>query len=149
MKSVFLKDPLLHFLGLGFGLLILFQFTGNQVSEERNVLVDRETLLTFLQYQSVAFDREQFELFLDDMSQREIEDLIQEAAREEILYREALALGLDSDDYIIRSRLVQKLRYLSEGFSNEKLLGLKSIPPYLRAHTIHFKINNPSFFCFF
>ena len=91
MKSVFLKDPLLHFLGLGFGLLILFQFTGNQESEERNVLVDRETLLTFLQYQSVAFDREQFELFLDDMSQREIEDLIQEAAREEILYREALA----------------------------------------------------------
>ncbi|MBD07824.1 MAG: hypothetical protein CMD70_03785 [Gammaproteobacteria bacterium] len=121
MKSVFLKDPLLHFLGLGFGLLILFQFTGNQESEERNVLVDRETLLTFLQYQSVAFDREQFELFLDDMSQREIEDLIQEAAREEILYREALALGLDSDDYIIRSRLVQKLRYLSEGFSNENL----------------------------
>ena len=121
MKSVFLKDPLLHFLGLGIGLLILFLFTGNQESDERSVLVDRETLLTFLQYQSVAFDREQFELFLDDMSQREIEDLIQEAAREEILYREALALGLDSDDYIIRSRLVQKLRYLSEGFSNENL----------------------------
>jgi hypothetical protein len=116
-----LKDPLLHFLGLGVGLLLLFQFTGNQASDERNVLIDRETLLTFLQYQSIAFDREQFELFLDDMSPREIENLIQQAAREETLYREALALELDRDDYIIRSRLVQKLRYLSEGFSDDDL----------------------------
>ena len=43
----------------------------------------------------MAFDRAQFELFLDDMSARETADLIVEAAREEILYREALAMGLD------------------------------------------------------
>ena len=112
-----LKDPLLHFLGLGLGLYVLFQLTGEQAENE--VLVDREALLTFLQYQSVAFDREQFELFLNGMSPGEIADLIEEAAREEILYREALALGLDRDDYIIRSRLVQKLRYLAEGFASD------------------------------
>lgn len=116
-----LKDPLLHFLGLGLGLLVLFQLTGNQGAGENEVLIDREALLTYLQYQSVAFDREQFELFLDDMTPRETADLIEEAAREEILYREALALELDRDDYIIRSRLVQKLRYLSEGFANDEL----------------------------
>ena len=112
-----LKDPLLHFLGLGLGLYVLFQLTGQEAENE--VLVDREALLTFLQYQSVAFDREQFELFLDDMTPGEIADLIEEAAREEILYREAVALGLDRDDYIIRSRLVQKLRYLAEGFATD------------------------------
>ena len=54
----FLKDPLAHFLGLGLGLVVLFQLTGNQGQQDDAVLIDREALLTFLQYQSVAFDRE-------------------------------------------------------------------------------------------
>lgn len=120
MRAI-LKDPLLHFLGLGLGLLVLFQLTGNQGGADEEVFIDREALLTYLQYQSVAFDREQFELFLDDMTPRETEALIEEAAREEILYREALALELDRDDYIIRSRLVQKLRYLAEGFASDEV----------------------------
>tara|TARA_B100000029_G_C17599798_1_gene965375 strand:- start:4010 stop:4894 length:885 start_codon:yes stop_codon:yes gene_type:complete len=141
LKSL-LKDPLLHFLGLGLGLLVLFQITGNQESENSTVIVDRETLLTFLQYQSVAFDREQFELFLDDMTKREIEDLIAEAVREEILHREALALELDRDDYIIRSRLVQKLRYLSEGFSNDEIvLSSEEIQSYFENNRSNYDID--------
>ena len=129
-----LRDPLLHFLLLGLGLYLLYQFSGQQTDEE-DIVVDREALLTFLQYQSVAFDREQFELFLDDMSPRETADLIDEAAREEILYREALALGLDRDDYIIRSRLVQKLRYLAEGFASDAAgLSEEAIEAYFQAN---------------
>ncbi len=130
-----LKDPLAHFLGLGLGLVVLFQLTGNQGQQDDAVLIDREALLTFLQYQSVAFDREQFELFLDDMSPREISDLVEETAREEILYREALSLELDRDDYIIRSRLVQKLRYLSEGFADESAaIGEDDLQAYFEAN---------------
>lgn len=113
-----LRDPLLHFMVLGLGLFLLYQLTGQQADDDE-ILIDRDALLRHLQYQSVAFDRAQFELFLDDMSARETADLIVEAAREEILYREALAMGLDRDDYIIRSRLVQKLRYLAEGFASD------------------------------
>ena len=113
-----LRDPLLHFVVLGLGLFLLYQLTEQPVDDDE-ILIDRDALLRHLQYQSVAFDRAQFELFLDDMSARETADLIVEAAREEILYREALALGLDRDDYIIRSRLVQKLRYLAEGFASD------------------------------
>ncbi len=117
MKQL-VRDPLLHFLVLGLGLFLLYQLTG-QPADEDEILIDRNALLRHLQYQSVAFDRAQFELFLNDMSAREMADLVVEAAREEILYREALALGLDRDDYIIRSRLVQKLRYLAEGFAGD------------------------------
>lgn len=113
-----LKDPLLHFVVLGLGLFLLYQLSDRQ-AENDEILIDRDALLRHLQYQSVAFDRAQFELFLDDMSARETADLVVEAAREEILYREALAIGLDRDDYIIRSRLVQKLRYLAEGFASD------------------------------
>ena len=118
MKKL-LRDPLLHFLVLGLGLFLLYQLT-DQPADDDEILIDRDALLRHLQYQSVAFDRAQFELFLDDMSAREMADLVVEAAREEILYREALALGLDRDDYIIRSRLVQKLRYLAEGFAGDE-----------------------------
>ena len=133
MKQL-LRDPLLHFVVLGLGLFLLYQFSDRQAGDD-DILIDRDALLRHLQYQSVAFDRAQFELFLDDMSARETADLIVEAAREEILYREALALGLDRDDYIIRSRLVQKLRYLAEGFAGDAdVLSEEDIEAYFEAN---------------
>lgn len=133
MKKL-LKDPLLHFVVLGLGLFLLYQLTGQQTDGDE-VLIDRDALLRHLQYQSVAFDRAQFELFLEDMAGRETADLIVEAAREEILYREALAMGLDRDDYIIRSRLVQKLRYVAEGFASDAVgLSEEEVEAYFEAN---------------
>ncbi|NIO43211.1 MAG: peptidyl-prolyl cis-trans isomerase, partial [Burkholderiales bacterium] len=43
---------------------------------------------------------------------RELQSLIDSRIREEILYREALALGLDKDDTIVRRRLAQKVEFL-------------------------------------
>ncbi|MFI5064367.1 MAG: hypothetical protein ACHP9Z_10365 [Streptosporangiales bacterium] len=42
-------------------------------------------------------------------SDRSVADFI----REEVLYREALALGLDRDDLVVRRRLVQKMEMLA------------------------------------
>ena len=140
MKKL-LRDPLLHFVILGLGLFLLYQLTGQQ-TEDDEVLIDRDALLRHLQYQSVAFDRAQFELFLDDMSARETADLIVEAAREEILYREALAMGLDRDDYIIRSRLVQKLRYLAEGFASDAAgLSEEDVQAYFEANRDNYELD--------
>lgn len=43
-----------------------------------------------------------------------MQGLIDEYVKEEILYREALKLGLDRDDTIIRRRLAQKMDFLAE-----------------------------------
>jgi hypothetical protein len=40
-------------------------------------------------------------------SEQQLQDLIDDYVKEEILYREALKLGLDKDDTIIRRRLAQ------------------------------------------
>ena len=40
--------------------------------------------------------------------------LVEQKIREEILYREALQLGLDKDDVIIKRRLAQKMQFLAE-----------------------------------
>ena len=69
----------------------------------------------------------------DDEVARIINDLVQE----EILYREALKLGLDQDDRIIKRRLAQKLSFLKQE-SIEKLPSsqeLKAVSyTHLRAH---------------
>ena len=47
-------------------------------------------------------------------SSRELEGLLSQFVREEIYYREAKRLGLESNDTIVRRRLVQKLTFLTE-----------------------------------
>jgi peptidyl-prolyl cis-trans isomerase C len=46
--------------------------------------------------------------------QQEMLGLIENRIREEILYREALAMGLDKDDTIVRRRMAQKMEFLAE-----------------------------------
>ena len=46
-------------------------------------------------------------------SPEQMRSLVENKVREEILYREALALGLDRDDTIIKRRLAQKMEFLA------------------------------------
>ncbi len=45
--------------------------------------------------------------------------LVDDYARDEVLFREAMALNLDNNDQIIRRRLIQKMDYLAQGFYDE------------------------------
>jgi hypothetical protein len=47
-------------------------------------------------------------------SPEEMQVLVDARVREEILYREAVALGLDKDDAIVRRRMAQKMEFLFE-----------------------------------
>jgi hypothetical protein len=47
-------------------------------------------------------------------TQQELDGLVDDYIREEVLYREALAMGLDKDDTIVRRRMRQKLEFLTE-----------------------------------
>ncbi|MBV1927897.1 MAG: hypothetical protein KUG81_00075 [Gammaproteobacteria bacterium] len=48
-------------------------------------------------------------------SSDEMDELISDYIHDEVLYREALTLGLDRDDGIVRQRMQQKMRFLFEG----------------------------------
>ncbi|MGY4573348.1 peptidyl-prolyl cis-trans isomerase [Bradyrhizobium sp. USDA 3256] len=47
----------------------------------------------------------------------QMRNLIELKVREEVLFREATALGLDKDDTIVKRRLAQKMEFLAEGVS--------------------------------
>ena len=53
-----LKEPLLHFLVLGLALFVLFDVVSDEkeTSDSKLIRVDRETLLTFIQFRTRAFE---------------------------------------------------------------------------------------------
>lgn len=123
----FLKQPLLHFLVLGALIFVAFAYTGEPAAEpdaggaDTTIVVDRSALLDYLQYQAQAFEPEVFEARLAAMSEAETADLVAAYVREEALYREALRMGMDQGDYIIRQRLVQKVEFLLENLAIESI----------------------------
>lgn len=118
MKKL-IKQPLIHFLLLGIILFLVFEYSSTQNNhsvDDKSILIDRDILLTFMQYRSKAFNEEYFSQQLDAMSKEERQRLIDDLVREEVLYREAQALQLDENDYVIKRRLIQKLEFLTKGF---------------------------------
>ena len=79
----------------------------------QRIVVDHSALVSFIQYRSNAFDSVTANAMLDAMPPAEREKLFKDYVREEVLYREALALKLESSDYTIKRRLVQKMEFLA------------------------------------
>jgi hypothetical protein len=125
MLNSLLKQPLLHFVLLGGLLFLAYDFRAVPSAEEDGaaasdlIVVDRATLLDFMQYQAQAFEPELFSARLDAMSPDEVLGLVDAYVREEALYREALQMDMDRGDYIIRQRLVQKVEFLLENLATE------------------------------
>ncbi len=113
-----LKDPLVHFLALGVALFVLFELVASDEAafDSRVIEVDREALLIFAQYRSRAFQPEVAAERLDTMPEAELEALINDYVREEALHREAQALGVDKNDYIIKRRMIQSIEFITDGF---------------------------------
>jgi hypothetical protein len=69
----------------------------------------------------------------------ELAGLVEERVREEVFYREALALGLDQDDTIVRRRLRQKLEFLAEDVAPEEASDAE-LADWLAAHPERFRV---------
>jgi hypothetical protein len=109
-----LRDPLTHFLAAGLALFAVASALKPPETGETEIVVDRAALLAHIQYRSKAFEPGAAEALLDALSADDREKLIADYVREEALDREAIALGLDAGDYVIRQRRVQKAEFLAE-----------------------------------
>ena len=104
-----LAEPLLHFLLLAavlFGLEATFRRAPTPDADGAELVVGRERIAGLAD----AFARQWGRAPADD----ELATMVQDFVREEVLMREALRLGLDRDDAIVRRRLAQKMEFLSE-----------------------------------
>ena len=127
MLARILKQPLVHFLVLGGLIFLAYALAEGPAAEsapagaDKRIVVDRATLLDYMQYQAQAFEPELFEARLDAMGAAEIDALVAAYVREEALYREGLRMDMDLADYVIRQRLVQKVEFLLENLVAEDI----------------------------
>jgi len=107
-----LKEPLVHFLLVGTALFIAFEFVVKQspYDASKRIVVNSKTLLDFLQYSSRSNPPDR----LNDLSPEELGRLIDTFVREEVLFREAKALGLDTKDYGVRRQLIRRLESVNQ-----------------------------------
>ncbi|HEY3517362.1 MAG TPA: peptidylprolyl isomerase, partial [Gammaproteobacteria bacterium] len=102
-----LKEPLLHFAVLGIGLFALFRLTaGEEPPASEEIVVDAARIAALAQ----GFERS----WRRPPSADEVDGLVASYVRDEVLYREGLARGLDRDDSVIRNRVLVKMEVLGE-----------------------------------
>jgi hypothetical protein len=131
-----LREPLLHFVVLGAGLFGLFHYVdrGDPTLDPRTILVDRGRLLEHLQSRSRAYDAARSSLEIDEMDARELEALIDDYVREEVLYREAKSLRMDENDFASRRRLVQQMEFVVGGFVGADPPTPREVEAYFSTH---------------
>ena len=101
-----LKEPLVHFLAGAFLVFGFFWATGSNRDPADYVISIGETDIA-------RFKARWIQNFRREPSSGEMDGLIDQAIKEEIYYREALRLGLDRNDPVVRRRLATKMRFLS------------------------------------
>jgi peptidyl-prolyl cis-trans isomerase C len=104
----FFREPLVHFLAIGAVLFVIYAYWGQPAGEEQG----KSITITAgeIEWLSNSWQKR----WNRPPTQQEREGIINQYLKEMILYREALAMGLDRDDTIIRRRLAQKLEFLSQ-----------------------------------
>lgn len=103
------REPLIHFLLLG---TLIFAVNAWR---ERQRPAESETARIEVTAGTIAWLSEGFsKQWHRAPDAAELRGLVNEHVREEVLYREALALGLDGNDTIVRRRLAQKMEFLGQ-----------------------------------
>ncbi len=102
-----MREPLVQFLVLGGLLFAYFAWTGGGSGPGSTRIAITPGLIEHL---AAGFAR----TWQRPPSDKELKGLIDQHVKEEIATREAIAMGLDRDDAVIRRRLRQKLEFLVE-----------------------------------
>ena len=102
------REPLGHFFLIGAVLFGIYSLIGDQSPEEARdrIVVTEGRVQQLAQVFTKASQR--------PTTSDELRGLIDAFVKEEVYYREALKLGLDRDDKMVRRRMQQKLQFLSE-----------------------------------
>ncbi|MDH5426698.1 MAG: peptidylprolyl isomerase [Nitrospirota bacterium] len=133
MKRIF-KEPLLHFLLLG---AILFIAYG--VMQKPGARGDAgEIVVTMGQVENLAATFAK--TWQRPPTPEELAGLVRDRVREEVYYREAMAMGLDKDDTIIRRRLRQKMEFISDDIAAQAEPTDAELSAYLEAHADAFRV---------
>jgi peptidyl-prolyl cis-trans isomerase C len=103
-----LREPLFHFVALGAVLALTYGVATDKFSSGASRRI--EITQSEIQFLASSWERQ----WRRPPTEEELLGLVEARVREEVLYREALAVGLDQNDVVVRRRMVQKMELLSQ-----------------------------------
>ena len=103
-----LREPLVHLMFIGAVIYLLYGVFAEPAAEE----TDKTIIVSAgeVEWMKTSWQKR----WNRPPTEKEFDGLIQQYIRETVLYREALTMGLNKHDQIIRRRLAQKLEFLAK-----------------------------------
>ncbi len=132
MKRI-LAEPLLHFLLLGAGLFVAYGLMSEPGRDAPGNIV---VTVGQVEHLAAGFAK----TWQRPPTAAELAGLVDDWVHEEIATREAMALGLDEDDTVIRRRLRQKLEFVSDDITARAEPTDADLHAYLQAHPESFRV---------
>ena len=134
MLKRLLQEPLIHFMAFA---LVIFGVYALISPQRENA--PGQILITSGKIDQIA------SLFAKTWQRQptviELKGLIDDYVKEEIYYREAKELGLDTDDTVIRRRLRSKMEFLNDSEVDSLSPSDSELEKYLKAHASKFEID--------
>ena len=101
-----LRDPLVHFLGVGALLFGIYALVGPSRPGGDSIVITKAAIAEMTRQQATLAGR--------PVTKDELAALIESRIRDEVFYREGLKMGLDRSDLVIERRVRQKYELIAE-----------------------------------
>jgi hypothetical protein len=108
------REPLLHFLLIGAALFLYYDFVGRGGSEAP---VAKRIIVSSGQVEQLVANFER--TWSRPPTPQELDAMVESHVREEVFYREAVAMGLDQNDPMVRRRMRMKLEFMLQDLSGQ------------------------------
>jgi len=131
MKKL-IREPFIHFLLLGAAIFLANHFLSARADNQPGKIVITQGDITSI---VIGFSR----TWQRPPTREELDGLIRDRVREEVYYREAMAMGLDRDDPVIRRQLQQKLQFVTDDVAAAPEPTDAELTEYLKAHAKGFR----------
>ena len=127
------KEPLIQFLLIGACIYALYAGYGTPADDvtDNTIIVDAARVEAFVSQWEKRWNR--------PPTRQELDAVIDTFVREDILYRQAIAMGLDEDDPVTRRRMAQKLEFLTSDIALFKEPTTGELEQYLEDHQARYR----------
>jgi hypothetical protein len=125
-----LREPVVHFFVIGLFLFLLHSRVSPKTTSRRETITQEAVQALVRQYEKARGH---------PPSGPERALLIEQHIRDEVLFREALAMGLHMGDIVVRRRLIQTMEFLAEGTTPIAEPTDSELSAYLLAHASEYR----------
>ena len=120
-----LSEPLFQFSILGLALFLLFNLVSPEDSDNK-IVIDQYDIDELASKWNLQWQR--------DPTEQELKGLLDNYIKQEIYYREALAMRFDHNDEIVKRRMAQKMQFLTKDLAERVNPTDVQLEQFLKSH---------------